>query len=187
MDEEKAGLFTNFVRESLTISLAGCYNQMNKLQREKGALHNLMARVGLLEDNTRISKLCITMLNYVGHDVVAYNDALACLDSLFLLDTSPLSTIDKKSELAVYHSLPIDVLILDLHLPGMPGLEVLRILRASPRTRSLPLVMCTAATSSEIDRAMLIAPEAVLVEKPFKLQVLISAIAGVLQTSAYQS
>jgi len=127
-----------------------------------------MARIGLLEDNSRIAKLCATMLSYTGHDVTVYANAFECLDALVVLDASlwPAS------------SLPIDVLILDLHLPALPGLEVLRILRASTRTSALPLIFCTAAAHTEIDQAFTIAPDATLVEKPFKLQSLVSAIAA---------
>ena len=36
-----------------------------------------MARIGLLEDNSRIAKLCVTMLGYAGHDVTVYSDPQA--------------------------------------------------------------------------------------------------------------
>ena len=80
-----------------------------------------MARIGLLEDNHRISKLCATMLNYVGHDVIVYIDGVECLDALSFLNPSLWQ--------ASSFSLPIDVLILDLHLPTLSGLEVLQTLR----------------------------------------------------------
>ena len=31
-----------------------------------------MARVGLLEDNARIARLCVTMLQFAGHSVELY-------------------------------------------------------------------------------------------------------------------
>ncbi|WP_135449094.1 MULTISPECIES: response regulator transcription factor [Tabrizicola] len=37
-----------------------------------------------------------------------------------------------------------DLLILDLMLPGMSGLEILAALRADPETRALPVMMLTA-------------------------------------------
>ncbi|HEX7735845.1 MAG TPA: response regulator [Ktedonobacteraceae bacterium] len=134
-----------------------------------------MARVGLLEDNMRIAKLCVTMLNHAGHDVVLYIDASECLQSLAVLDLLTLPSVLAKGtdELS---PLPIDVLILDLHLPTMPGLDVLRYLRSHPRTCALPLIFCTAAPTSEINVALNIAPDAALVEKPFKLQTLVNAI-----------
>ncbi len=141
-----------------------------------------MARVGLLEDNSRIAKLSATMLGYAGHEVTIYGEALDCLRALSLLDVPPPHTED-----AQVLALPIDVLIIDLHLPSLSGLEVVRLLRASPCTSTLPLIFCTAATHSEIHLALTIAPEAVLVEKPFKLQALLSAITRVLPESEQPS
>ncbi|GHO82866.1 response regulator [Dictyobacter formicarum] len=139
-----------------------------------------MAQVGLLEDNTRIAKLCATMLQYAGHHVIVYEHPRECLDAL-------LPEMAGSSAVA-YHSiasrslspLPVDVLILDLHLPDMTGIDVLRFLRANPRTRSLPLIFCTAATSSEVANALSIAPQACFIEKPFTFQELISAISSAL-------
>ncbi len=39
---------------------------------------------------------------------------------------------------------PVDVVILDLLMPGMSGFEVLDKLRQSPRTSGLPIIVCTA-------------------------------------------
>lgn len=136
-----------------------------------------MARIGLLEDNIRISKLCATMLRYAGHNVTVYTDPGECLNALLLLDVRQhFCPCTKTSDSAV---LPIDVLIMDLHLPAIPGLEILRILRSYAHTSTLPLIFCTAATGSEVDQAFSIAPDAVLVEKPFRLQSLVTAIAEV--------
>ncbi len=46
---------------------------------------------------------------------------------------------------------PPDLLLLDLMLPGMDGLEIARILQRDVRTRSLPLIMLT-AKGEEVDR-----------------------------------
>lgn len=156
----------------------------SSVSKESG-LVSCMARVGLLEDNHRISKLCATMLSYAGHEVIIYTNASECLQALSLLDSPPLAPLSS-SETTAAQVLPIDVLILDLHLPTMSGLEVLYLLRGSSRTCSLPLIFCTAATNSEINLARTIAPGALLVEKPFRLQTLISAIAEILPASLRQ-
>ncbi|GLV56196.1 response regulator [Dictyobacter sp. S3.2.2.5] len=139
-----------------------------------------MAQVGLLEDNARIAKLCATMLQYAGHHVIVYEHPRECLDAL-LPERAGRSAV-------AYHSvasrplalLPVEVLILDLHLPDMTGIDVLRFLRANPRTQSLPLIFCTAAASSEVASALSIAPQASFIEKPFTFQELISAISSAL-------
>ena len=80
-------------------------------------------------------------------------------------------------------NLPVEVLILDLHLPDMNGIELLHYLQTHPNTSTLPLIFCTAATENEVSQALSIAPGAWVVWKPFKLQELLSAINEALQTS----
>ncbi|GAC1369370.1 MAG: hypothetical protein NVS2B12_24280 [Ktedonobacteraceae bacterium] len=138
-----------------------------------------MAQIGLLEDNTRIAKLCATMLQYAGHQVVVYEHPRECLDALVpdRNERSPASSVFVQTKA---RTLPVDVLILDLHLPDITGIEVLRFLRSNSRTQELPLIFCTAATSSEIAIALRLAPRARFVEKPFSFQDLVLAITGVL-------
>jgi len=144
--------------------------------------NKFMAQVGLLEDNARIAKLCATMLHYAGHQVTIYEHPRECLQALLPARKVPES-MQSLQDVLNDRSLPVEVLILDLHLPDIDGVEVLRHLQAHPRTQSLPLIFCTAAASAEIARALSIAPRASLVEKPFKLQTLISAISAVLKPS----
>jgi CheY-like chemotaxis protein len=139
-----------------------------------------MARVGLLEDNARIARLCATMLQYAGHKVTIYEHPRGCLQALLLPGDPWQQTYT--SPLAV--ALPIDILMLDLHLPDISGMEVLRYLRSQPRTKLLPLIFCTAASPFEIAQALSIAPEAGLIEKPFTFQELISTVSDVLKELA---
>lgn len=138
-----------------------------------------MALVGLLEDNVRIAKMSATMLHYLGHEVIVYAHARECLQALSIPETTTDGQ-QSSPEGSACAPLPVEVLILDLHLPEIDGIEVLQRLRAYPHTRSLPLIFCTAATPLEVDRAMRIAPNASVVVKPFKLQTLTSAIANAL-------
>jgi CheY-like chemotaxis protein len=136
-----------------------------------------MALVGLLEDNMRIARLCATMLQYAGHTVTIYEHPHECLSALLAPD-------DYRQHIykpTVSGSLPIDVLVLDLHLPDIAGVDVLRYLRSHPRTKSLPLIFCTAAPPSEVAQALAIAPEASFIEKPFTFQELVSTVTDVLK------
>jgi len=135
-----------------------------------------MAQVGLLEDNSRIAKLCATILQYAGHQVFIYEHPQACLDALLPAAVSR----SNKQATVVPTAPPVDVLILDLHLPDIPGLDVLRSLSSHPTTQSLPLICCTAATAGEISKAISIAPKAFFIEKPFTYQDLVSAVSTVL-------
>ncbi|HEX4203976.1 MAG TPA: response regulator [Ktedonobacteraceae bacterium] len=135
-----------------------------------------MVQVGLLEDNTRIAKLSATMLQHAGYCVTIYEHPRACLDALLL---QPLVS-EKESaptQPANLDTVPVDVLILDLNLPDIDGLAVVRELLSHPRTQALPLIFCTAASASEIFRALRIAPLARAIGKPFTFQELTSAVA----------
>ena len=139
-----------------------------------------MAIVGLLEDNDRIAKLCATLLHFAGHQVTIYDTSLNCLRALFPYSQD---NVLSSQEFADKSSLPVEVLILDLSLPDINGIEVLRYLTTHPHTQSLPLIVCTASTGSDIAKARLIAPHAGIVEKPFTLQTLVSAISTALETT----
>ena len=48
---------------------------------------------------------------------------------------------------------PPDLVLLDLHLPDLPGEEVLRMLRRDPRTEAVPVVVVSAdATPGQAER-----------------------------------
>ncbi len=51
---------------------------------------------------------------------------------------------DGAAGLAILRASPPDLVILDLMLPGLSGLEILTALRASPATAHLPVIMLTA-------------------------------------------
>ena len=137
-----------------------------------------MARVGLLEDNARIARLCVTMLQFAGHSVDLYEHPHVCLNALML----PVMKSGEKirSYFPSTSVLPIEVLILDLQLPEMTGIEVLQHLQAYPSTRTLPLIFCTASNQNEVSQALRVAPHASVIEKPFKLDVLVSAVRSAL-------
>jgi len=140
-----------------------------------------MAQIGLLEDNARIARLCATLLEYAGHQVTVYDTPQKCLHALLsrTLDGAPAFYATTQSS-----PLPVEVLILDLALPDISGIEVLRSLTSHPDTQTLPIILCTAATNTEVARALQVAPHAGFVEKPFKLQTLVSAISTALDMAA---
>lgn len=55
-----------------------------------------------------------------------------------------------KDFLLYMNSVPPDLVLLDIMLPGMDGLEICRILKSKPATRSIPVIMIT-AKSAETD------------------------------------
>ena len=69
-----------------------------------------------------------------------------------------------------------DLVLLDLMLPGMDGLEVCKILRANQETRQVPILMLT-AKSSEIDQVLGLELGATdYISKPFSVKVLLARV-----------
>jgi two-component system response regulator len=73
--------------------------------------------------------------NRVANEIVVASDGVEALDYLF--GTGTYAGRDDRQR--------VDVVLLDLKLPKLDGLEVLRRLRADPRTRVLPVVVLTSS------------------------------------------
>ncbi len=79
----------------------------------------------------------------------------------------PVTAEDGPSGLAAAFQLAPDVVLLDVGLPGMDGLEICRRLRADPRTVALPVVLLTGRTSVDDVVAGLDAGADDFLAKPF--------------------
>jgi two-component system phosphate regulon response regulator PhoB len=77
-------------------------------------------------------------------------------------------------------SLP-DLVLLDLMLPGVDGLEVCRSLKQAPQTRNLPIIMLTAKGEEADIVAGLELGADDYVTKPFSLRVLLARLRAVLR------
>jgi phosphate regulon transcriptional regulator PhoB len=83
--------------------------------------------------------------------------------------------------LARLRSMPPDLVVLDLMLPGMDGLEVCRRLRAEPATAGVPIIMLT-AKADEVDRVVGLEMGADdYVVKPFSPKELVARVRAVLR------
>lgn len=69
-----------------------------------------------------------------------------------------------------------DLLLLDVMMPGMDGVEVLRRIRDDGRWRDLPVMMVTAVADAKVREAAARSGPADVVSKPFRLQELLHAI-----------
>lgn len=77
-----------------------------------------------------------------------------------------------------------DLVVLDLMLPGMDGLEVCRRLRKSPDTKSCPVIMLTAkGEEADIVQGLELGADDYL-PKPFSPQVLLARVRAILRRNA---
>jgi CheY-like chemotaxis protein len=88
-------------------------------------------RVLIVDDNKDITDLVQTMLGSTSYTCVAANSGQECLDIL------------KKQG--------FDLVLLDLAMPGMSGLDVLSSLSENPETRPNNIVIFTASEYSDTD------------------------------------
>lgn len=95
----------------------------------------------LIEDNSSDEKLTLLAFKNCGvsNEVIVERDGAAALDYLFA--TGAHSGRD-------VNALPA-VVLLDLNLPKISGLDVLRRIRADERTRLLPVVILTSSKEDE--------------------------------------
>lgn len=91
------------------------------------------------------------------------------------------SVPDGEEALAEIKKGKADILILDLMLPGLQGMELCRILRSDPKTKNLPVIMLT-AKGEEVDRILGLETGADdYMTKPFSPRELIARVKAVLR------
>jgi two-component system cell cycle response regulator DivK len=117
-------------------------------------------RILVVEDNERNLKLVRDVLQFAGYDVVEARSG--------------------EQGVALAQERPPDLVLMDLQLPQMDGAEALRLLRASPRTRDVPVVAVTAfAMKEDRDRAFRAGFDGYL-EKPISVRALPEQVRGFL-------
>jgi CheY-like chemotaxis protein len=95
----------------------------------------------LVEDNPHDAELMTRELKKrnLANNLVWVKDGAAALDLLFGADPQAGGEISHRPK----------VILLDLKLPKVDGLEVLRQLKADPRTRKIPVVVLTSSREEQ--------------------------------------
>lgn len=95
----------------------------------------MRARILVIDDNPTNLKLASEVLEMEGHDVARAADAIAAL--------------------RVLEALRPDLILIDIGLPGMDGLELTRVLKARPALAGVPIVALSAfAMKGDAERAL---------------------------------
>ena len=121
-----------------------------------------MARYALVVDDTRIAATTIARaLSLLGYQTkVAY---------------SPRAAIE-----SIFKRMP-DVILLDINMPGIDGVEVCRYLRRDPRTRQVPIIAMSSEAQEEIVTQVREAGANAFLAKPMDIDALERTLNGILK------
>ena len=91
------------------------------------------------------------------------------------------TALDGEHGLALAQEHPLDLLLLDIMLPGLDGISICRILRRNPKTAHIPILMLT-ARGTEVDKIIGLETGADdYVVKPFALGELLARVRALLR------
>jgi two-component system, cell cycle response regulator DivK len=120
-------------------------------------------RILVVEDNAKNLKLLRDVLQFSGYEVAEARSG------------------EEGVELAGRRT--PDLILMDLQLPGIDGIEALRLLRENPATRAVPVVAVTAfAMKNDRNRALLAGFDG-YVEKPISVRALPSQVKSFLRAA----
>ena len=114
----------------------------------------------IVEDNDKNMKLARDILQVKGYRTIEAETAEAAL---------PLAAAQKP-----------DLVLMDIQLPGMNGIEALKKLRASPETSPIPVLAFTASVMPQDRKEIMSAGFDGFVSKPINLKEFIASIASTL-------
>lgn len=113
----------------------------------------------LVEDNANDVELTLAALGDLAQKVFVASDGAEALDYVFAPETHALK-----------------VILLDLHLPRMAGLDVLRRLKSDDRTTAIPVVVLTSSVDEQDIREAYQRGANSYVVKPVKFEDFVKAL-----------
>ncbi|MCX6612045.1 MAG: response regulator [Acidobacteria bacterium] len=116
-------------------------------------------RIITVDDAQTMRRLVGYTLRGVGHDVI---EALDGVDALRVLEKQD-----------------VDLVITDVNMPNMDGLELVRRLRALPKFQSTPILLLTTESDPEKKKQGKAAGATGWITKPFQPDQLVAAVAKV--------
>ena len=116
----------------------------------------MLKTVMTVDDSPTVLKVLNMALTGAGYQVVEANDGQEAIDKLAQTD--------------------IDLLVTDLNMPTMDGVELIKQVRQKPGNRFMPIIMLTAEAQSEMKAAGKKAGASGWITKPFRPEQLMSVI-----------
>ena len=121
-----------------------------------------MARILIIEDSPLNLELLNFVLSTTGHD-------------LLQADRAPRG-------IEIARQASVDLILMDINMPGMDGVEAVRTLRAHPETRGIPIVAVTALAMAGDKERIIAAGFDDYIAKPVDFALLLEKVAQFTQT-----
>ncbi len=128
---------------------------------------NSLQRILLVDDSPRDTEMVIDALenHHLANEVAAVRDGAEALDYLYRRNTFSTRPPGQPA-----------VILLDLKMPRMDGLEVLRVIKADPELRIIPVVVMTSSREEQdLVNSYQLGVNAYVV-KPVKFQEFVEAV-----------
>ena len=119
-----------------------------------------MARILVVDDSTTMRQMVTFTLTSAGHQVIEAADGIEAVEAA------------KKGR--------FDLIISDVNMPGMNGLELVRALRAMPDYKFIPVLMLTTESGQDLKQRGREAGATGWIVKPFSPDVLLATLKKVL-------
>jgi two-component system cell cycle response regulator DivK len=119
-----------------------------------------MSRILIIEDTPANLQLTMAILEGAGH--------------------TTLSAPTAEHGLRIASTEPVDLILMDMRLPGIDGMTATRLLKDDPRTHHIPIIALTASAMKGDEQRMRAGGCAGYVAKPIRYQTLLEAIDNVL-------
>ncbi len=119
-----------------------------------------MSRILIIEDTPANLLLTTAILEGAGHLTVSATTA--------------------EHGLRIASTEPVDVILMDMRLPGMDGMTATRLLKDDPRTCHIPIIALTASAMKGDEQRMRAGGCSGYVTKPIRYQTLLQAVDEVL-------
>lgn len=115
-----------------------------------------MAVILLIEDNATNMTLAVILLESVGHTV--------------------LKAVDAEAGLVIARDKQPQLILMDVQLPGMDGLQATGLLKAAEETRQIPIIALTALAMSGDEERIRAAGCDGYIAKPFRYKEFLAAV-----------
>jgi two-component system, chemotaxis family, chemotaxis protein CheY len=119
-----------------------------------------VAKVLIVDDSITMRQMVAFTLEKAGHVVCSANDGAEAL--------------------LACEAEPFDLIITDMNMPNMNGLELIKALRVQPNTKSKPILVLTTEADAQMKAAGRAAGATGWIVKPFNPQALIDVLPRVL-------